>query len=253
MALTDNLIAWWELGDVNDSHSNGYTLTNGTGVSFVAGGKQGDAADFERTSAAHVLTITDANGPLLSPGNNGFTIAAWIKLESDPGGTQFIALKASGGSAEYWFGYQGGIPDFRFVGYGSAGGGDENAAVRSGALTPGNWYLAIGMFDPSTDKVSVQLSADSAYESTVNESAANLTSGIFDTSGAFMVGGDSVGFFGTRWFDGLIDQLGVWGRVLDATERQTLYNSGAGLTYDDLGGGGGGGTTYSGCDGTGSF
>ena len=31
--------------------------------------------------------------------------------------------------------------------------------------------------------------------------------------------------------DGLIDEVGLWRRVLTPAERTTLYNCGAGLTY----------------------
>jgi hypothetical protein len=233
MALIDGLIAYWELDNTNDSHSNNYHLTNNGSITFVTG-KVGNAADLERDTTAQILTITDANGPLLSPANSAYFFAVWIKLESDPGGTQFIAVKDTGSAAEFWLGYQGGLPNVQFTAFGSAGLGNQNDAARSGALTPGTWYLVMAWFDPTTDKVYLQVSADSAYESTVNESAAGLTSGIFETTGALGIGGDVGGAFGPRWFDGLIDQVGVWGRVLDPTERQELYNGGAGLSYSQL-------------------
>jgi len=235
MALIDGLIAWWELDNTDDSHTdNNYDLTN-VNATFATG-KINNGASFVRAAANQSLSITDTNGPLLSPANTSYTMAGWFKLASDPGGTQFISCKLTGSNGEFWLGYQGGVPSTKFSAFGSAGGGNEISAERSGALTPGNWYFFVAWFDADDDKVHLQVSADSAYEGTVNDSSGTLVGGIFETTGDFVIGADTAGFFGGRWFDGVIDQFGVWGRALGESERQQLYNSGSGLSYAQLSG-----------------
>ena len=35
----------------------------------------------------------------------------------------------------------------------------------------------------------------------------------------------------SRYWDGLIDEVGFWKRILTAQEKTNLYNAGAGLAY----------------------
>jgi hypothetical protein len=232
MALTDNLIAFWELADTQDAHTNNYDLTNINSATFAAG-KVGNGVDLERDSSQSMI-ISDANGPLLSPANTSFTMAFWFKMETDPATTMFFAEKATGSSIEYWVGYQGGTPNTKFSAFGSVSGGNEIFAERSGALSAGAWYLVFAWFDASDDKVHLQVTNDSSYESTVNDSSGTLTGGIFETSGDFTISGDPAGFFGGRFLDGIIDQFGVWGRALTADERLQLWNGGSGMSYAQI-------------------
>ena len=241
MSLLDGLVAWWDLDDANDAHTNNYDLTNDGSVPFVTG-KVGNGADFEATAAEDRLRISIASAPGLSPGNNGFTIGTWVRWEGTTG-TQWICANVSASSAEYWMGHEEGTGNTKFTCYGTTGFGTETPAARSGSLTNGTWYLVMGWFDPTTDKCYLQVTNDSSYESTVNESAANLTSGPFQANGSFAIGGDPAAGF-ARWLDGVVDSFGVWSRVLTAQERQDLWNGGSGRSYATLDSGGGGGGAY---------
>ena len=54
------------------------------------------------------------------------------------------------------------------------------------------------------------------------------TSGGRDSTGAFYIGNSADTFSA---FDGVIDEVGLWSKVLSATEITDLYNSGAGFAY----------------------
>jgi hypothetical protein len=63
----------------------------------------------------------------------------------------------------------------------------------------------------------------------VNAGTVNTTSfsgGIFDGTTAFLIGSRS----GATYMNGRIDEVGVWKKLLSASELTELYNSGAGKT-----------------------
>jgi len=57
-----------------------------------------------------------------------------------------------------------------------------------------------------------------------------LTS-IQDSAGNFTLGAIYSGGTPEGFFDGMIDEVGVWSRLLTSDEVTTLYNAGAGLSY----------------------
>lgn len=61
----------------------------------------------------------------------------------------------------------------------------------------------------------------------VNVGSGTWGSGTWGSTYTFTVGYQSA----TNWYMGLLDEFGLWNRTLTATERTSLYNSGAGLAY----------------------
>jgi hypothetical protein len=80
-----------------------------------------------------------------------------------------------------------------------------------------NWHFLQAWYDVGAGTINAQMDDGSVQSA----AATFIPSGSSD----FIVGGD-VGNF-----NGLIDELGIWKRVLTPSERSTLYNSGNGLTY----------------------
>ena len=101
MALTDNLIAFWELeeasGTRNDAHGSNHLTDNNTVAQGT--GKVGNCADFELDNSEY-LSIAD--NAALSVGDEDFTIQAWFNIEANPGFRQGIVGKSSGGADGYW-------------------------------------------------------------------------------------------------------------------------------------------------------
>jgi len=64
----------------------------------------------------------------------------------------------------------------------------------------------------------------------INGATATTASGTFTNSGGdFSIGFDTSG--GLAKYNGVIDEVGFWTRALSQPEIQSLYNSGAGITY----------------------
>jgi hypothetical protein len=224
MALTDNLIAYWKLDETSGNAADSVgsnTLTDNNTVGTAAG-KVGTCRDFE-SSSTEFLSITDNAD--LSFGNEDFTITGWINFES-LGVRWFPFGKVSGaGATEYYVDYDSSSTRVRFaVGNGSTVG--TVSATNLGAPSTATWYFVVAWHDATANTVNIQVN-----NGTPN--SASFSDGCADLGGGFSIG--KGGDFGT-YYDGLVDEVGIWGRVLTSDERTALYNSGNGTTYPFGGG-----------------
>lgn len=221
MALTDQLISYWKLdeasGNAVDAHGSS-PLTDVNGVGSAAG-KIGTARDFEADSSQ---SLTAADSPALSTGDIDFTVACWVMLES-VGADRVIAAKRSSSTVSEWV-LRYGTSSQRFqILVHDSGGTQIGAATASnfGALSVGVWYYVVAWHDSVNNQVGISVNG------TVNTAA--TTGAPSDTAGVFRVGAMNVS--AVNFWDGLIDALGFWKRVLTSQERSDLYNSGNGLAY----------------------
>lgn len=229
MALIDNLISHWKLdeasGNALDAHgSNDLTDNNTVGS---ASGKLNGARDFE-SGSSEWFSIGDNTD--LSTGDIDFAFAAWVQLESKPGGAINIVAKR-GGSLEYAVRYDGATDRFDFF-VTSDGTGGTLSLVRAdnlGSPSTATWYFVMAWHDATANTINIQVN-----DGTVDSQS--HSGGVFDGSNDFGMGAYSGGL--EPW-DGLIDSVSFWKRVLTSGERTQLYNSGAGLDYDDWDAGGG--------------
>ena len=227
MALTDNLISYWELeeasGTRNDSHGTNHLTDNNTVLN--AAGKVGNAADFEDTSSEY---LSCADNATLSVGNIDFTLCAWVRLESKPSHKMDILGKHGGSDMEYDLRWNN-LTD-RFELRVCSGPSDANLQIAeslSGAPSTATFYFIVAWHDATANTVNIQVN-----NGTVD--SVTHTFGSYDSGASFKIGGFTD--FNEYW-DGLIDQVGFWKRVLTAPERTSLYNSGNGLSYAALTGG----------------
>jgi concanavalin A-like lectin/glucanase superfamily protein len=220
MALTDSLISWWELGEASgtraDSHGTNHLTDNNTVLSAV--GKVGNAADIERDNVEY---LSCASNSTLQMGDIDFTICCWVKVEQTDGLlVQLVSKDNSNSPAENDFNLTC-DPTFRFF--------TNWAHIPNSGITPtlGVWYFVVGWHD--------------AVANTHNIQVDNATPVSVSTAGDAPVVSTSEFQIGARqWaasrqsFDGLIDQVAIWKRLLTTDERTALYNSGNGVAYADL-------------------
>ncbi len=221
MALTDNLVGVWceAAAPETDESVNGETLTNNSVGTTT--GKVGTAGTF--TNPQYLFHADDAN---LSTGDIDFTIAAWVWLTSKPAYSSIAGKVASDGSTiEYALIYRSSADQFEF---------DFNASNQKsatfGSTATGTWYWVCGWHDATANTVNI----------TVNNGAVDSSadSGGVDRPSGFAVGrlGDYSGDPNAQW-DGQLNQVAMWKRVLTSGERISLYNSGLGLAFASWGGG----------------
>jgi len=221
----DDLISWWSLDEESgvrvDSHGGNNLVDNNTVL--YANGKVNNAADFDVANQEYLSHI---DNPDLSFGDEDFTIAYWVNHETLGGVTQRHVAKWAAGTLEYMVSYKG--PDNRFSFWVSDNGvnqAEENADVL-GAPAVDTWYFIVAWHDSVANTINIQVNNGAI------DSGAHAT-GVNNDTSLFAVGASSAN---VQWMNGLMDEVGLWRRVLTAEERATLYNDGDGIGYDSVGG-----------------
>jgi hypothetical protein len=219
VSLLDNLVSYWKLdeasGDALDAHgANDLTDNNTVGS---ATGKINNGRDFEKDSAEYFSIADNAD---LSTGDIDFTGCLWVKFESTPTANQYLMIKGN----EYNLLYENSGSQNRLSLY------VANFALRIGTFAPtlDTWHFIVFWHDAAGNTLNIQV------DNGTPESSATGGTAPSDDTGVFQLGAVSGG---TETFDGVMDEVGFWKRVLTADERTELYNSGNGLSYDDFAGG----------------
>jgi len=203
MAITDGILAYWNLNDdgsggvsLLDATGNGNTLTNNGSVALGAGFIGNGSASFDTYNYLNLgnslpFTIGD------------FSVSLWV----NPFDTvNYLSFFGTGGFAINSNGKSGGIDV-------------NNASVGSDISTTGN--LADGTW--SHIAVTNDAGVTSLYVNGIFQASTEQEMAI----GANLKIG---GVFGESWY-GQVDEVGVWSRVLSTVEITSLYNNGIGKTY----------------------
>jgi hypothetical protein len=97
----------------------------------------------------------------------------------------------------------------------------------SATITTGTWYFIVAWFDGAAQTINIQVN-NGAVES-LNVGLSSLV----DVGSNFYVGsrGASATTSSPNFYDGLIDEIGLWHRALTTAEILILYNGGAGITF----------------------
>jgi hypothetical protein len=225
-SLVTDLIAWYSLnetsGNMIDAHTGGLDLTL-VGAVGSATGKVGNCRDFSGSDSNYGTS----NAAALKLGDEDFYIAFWIQFDSlagdrfplgrwdFTGDNRSIGLNVPSATNR---------PQF-FV---SSDGTNPavTAVVWGSAISTSTWYFVECYHDAANNEIGIALDGGTFV-------TASHSTGVWDggtmpfTLGRVSTSGSS---FGTA-LDGRFDEVAVWGRILTAGERATLYNSGSGIGY----------------------
>jgi hypothetical protein len=220
MALTDNLISYWKLdepsGNALDAHGGNTLTENGTVGS--AAGRINSARDFEQADTDFFERGDSAE---LSTGDVDFTLQAWVNAESF---ASYPSIVTKGGASDREYGLSYESNRFRFsVSSDGTSWTGVVAADDFGAPSTGTWYHVVGWHDSVNNQIGISVNGVAT--------TASYSGGAIDGAGAFRVGAYWSEADGNGRWDGLIDEVGLWKRVLSAAERSALYNGGLGLAY----------------------
>jgi hypothetical protein len=227
VSLLTNLVAYWQLdeasGNATDSVGSN-TLTNNGSVGSATG-KVGTARDFGTGVSTKFFRLADNAD--LSTGDIDFTFAAWVKPSALTKSYAAVLTKGDGSSLEYQLIYRLSQSAFDWAVKDSA---NNVRATNFGAPSVGTWYHLVCWHDSVNNLIGIS----------VNAGTPNTTSysgGVTDTAYTFAIG--TLGSYAdsSSTWDGLIDEVGFWKRVLTSQERTDLYNGGSGLAFSSFGGG----------------
>ncbi|MBP7375943.1 MAG: PD40 domain-containing protein [Pyrinomonadaceae bacterium] len=198
------LVAYWRAnGDANDTSGTNHGTLEGD-TTFAAG-HQGQAFDFDGDGDR--VRVPDGGSDVLDVQTGEFTVAAWVNIRSN--GVHFIAgkdfddgsyaLKVEGQKLYFYL--------FNNNNYQYINSGDD--------LTLNSWHHVAGVRAGGQIKVFVDGTerASTGYTETL---PANSTD--------FTIGGPVYGTTPQPDTDGLIDDVRIYSRGLDATELTAIYN-----------------------------
>jgi len=221
--LNDSLISYWKMdeasGDRSDSEptGTGNTLTDFNTVGSAAG-ILGNAASFVAASSEFFAKGDNAD---LSTGDIDFTIALWVFI-TDKSANRVPACKwvEANGEREWLIRYE--QASDRFLFHVSSNGTATSSVTASnfGSPSTSTWYLIIAWHDSANNELGISVNNGTA-------NTASYSSGVFDSPTALHVGTTGGG---AAYWQGRIDEMGFWKKVLSPTERTEFYNAGVGKT-----------------------
>jgi len=214
--LTAGLVSYWAFDETSgttatDSHGNNDGTISGATIDQI--GKINKAYYFDGVDDY----VTTGVGP-----SSSFTWSAWVDFETSTIGHRGIFTTLTAGTGRdgltlvdnndgklYLIGYSGNS----FLGQ-----------IVSDSYSSGFVHVVV-VWDGSSDTGTIYLDGVS--------SVSGIISGVSVLENDFVLG-RKYATTGTEFFEGSMDEVGIWSRALSSVEVSALYNSGSGLSYNDI-------------------
>jgi len=228
--LKDGLISYWKLNEAAGSNridsvgSTGNDLVE-IGGSVIQGSPlwTGSINSAEFTEALPYLQ-TSGGATGLNFGAGTFFIAGWALLDS-PLNVDFGLIskfQVTGDQRQFTIFYQNINANYTFN---VSSDGVDSFAVDD-TLVPVGTVFVCAWYDESDNTINIQTNNGTPV------SAAGPTS-VFSGTAELDIGRLDLGV--DRVFDGEIDEIGIWNRILNTEEKDALYNSGSGgVTFGEF-------------------
>lgn len=228
-SILDNLVAYWKLdessGDAADSSGNSNTLFNGNTTAFATG-KINNGADFERASSNY-LRITDGAQTGLDL-NSDFTMSFWWKPESFSNPQTLISkYLTTGDQRGYLVFLQSSDSTIRVaMSSGGTSGTTVEKSIALGTFTNGTFYHFFIIYDKAAGTLDIYKD-----NTQLGTQQTGMPTSIFNTNVDFQLGASGSNDVPSDPSDGILDEVGIWTRKFDSTDRSLVYNNGSGLSY----------------------
>lgn len=230
MALTDSLQGYWKLdessGDAADATASGNTLTNTNSVTYSTG-KINNAAVFDKTTKYLVSGASPANLNI----TGDISIQAWVNVSGAPTSdvdTYTIQTRQTfpAGTNCWHFRYlnESNVKKI-WAGYWSDNTTQTSSLFLQDLGTSAWHHLVVTMAVASK---AIVLYVDGSSVS-VNETRDTSSTAIQSATIGVAIG--ALPATPLNPFNGSIDEVGIWSRVLTSGEVTSLYNGGSGLAY----------------------
>jgi hypothetical protein len=211
--LGKDLVGHWKLDEdsgttASDSstHGNDGTLINMDPATDWVPGQIDGALEFDGVND-HVLVPHIPSLSLI----NQLTVAAWICKGTTVGYDLALNKGTSGSKHNYWFGT---LDDE--ITFGFHDGGFREFNTSGVDLQTGTWYHIAATFNNANDSVRVYLNGAEVDNWSPNEEPLTNTEDLY-------IGRTQYG----EYWDGKLDDVRIYNRVLDQTEIQALYDEGS--------------------------
>lgn len=199
---TTDMLAWYKFdGDFTDSSGNGNDLTGGIGTTFIDDSMVGSKSiNFPNTTTQGLSSTVDLSG------KTSFSVSSWVyRNANDVADIYFSTPYIGAANRTLHIGYRL-TNTFTFAFF---GGNDLNTEVFLEDI--GKWNNWICTYDSSSRKRNI-------YKNGI------LVANDVATADSNFVTGLVIGNYNTTYFNGKLDDVRVYNRVLTPNEIQTLYN-----------------------------
>lgn len=220
--LLTGLVAYWKLdeastgaGPIQRNDSVGTSHLSDPVNTASAAGILSNGANFVAASTKYLQCNDNA---ALSMGDIDCTFSAWVKFTTVVNNKGLFGKWGAAGHCEYVLWYLG--DHFSFTISTDGTNTQYCNATTFGAASPGTWYHVITWYDTVANRSYIQINNGEI-------DTAIVASGPFNSDSPFQIGA----FASAAHFNGLVDEVGIWKRVLTPTERAALYNGGAAITF----------------------
>lgn len=211
---------FYRLADTSDATPNGLTLTNNNAATFVAG-RVGNCANL--VAASNQWLSRASSTKFLLDASTSLTVSCWVNhttLQALSGAVN-KGSPTAGGGGEWGLEFLGSSTNkYRFV-VRNTGNTSSLATTSAVTITTGAWHHLLGWWDAVAKTINISVNGETPVSAS------------FPTGGFAGTNDLNIGYWvasGVR-FNGQIDAVGVWNRVLTAAERAALYNNGNGVEY----------------------
>ncbi len=212
ISLTDGLIASYPFnGNANDESGNNYNGTvYGATLSEDRFGNANSAYHFDGSS---YILAENTSSPL---DQNPRTLSFWFKsnVVDNPANRDIINLGMAGTSQRFGFTMYNGLPFFC---------GQNNDFFGTGYLGDNNWHNIVITYDGITVSMYVDKVLNSSGQKSLNTVGENI-----------VIGRSPMDHGAPTSFEGSIDDISVWNRVLTGAEITSGYVSPAVLTTNSV-------------------
>lgn len=238
--LLVGLAAWWKLdevgGDRGDSSGNGWTLTDVNTVTSQAGLIGNEAVFVSANSEKLFIPTTEDAQPFRE--DQSFSFSTWVTFDSLAATQTLGSVYEISGDQRKWllqFNFGAGALSFLTSNDGTFASADTLATTGWSGVTSTRYHVVV-TYDVVTNAKAIYV--DGVLD---NSNTASHSAGSHRSTDSIVLGAQRAGV-STDFLDGKLDETAYWSRPLTADEVSELYNSGSGITIEDLASGTGGGS-----------
>ncbi|MFC1775239.1 LamG-like jellyroll fold domain-containing protein [Patescibacteria group bacterium] len=226
--LTSGLISYWgfeeQSGTRSDSHGQNHLADNNTVQQTT--GIVGYASRFDATNTEH-LSITDGSQTDLDTSSK-ISIAAWIYWNGDSiYGYAVAKYKTAGDQRQYalYMDDETGANKLTWYIAGDGGTANRRLSQYGNVLADNTWYHVVVTHDTVVGESHMYIDGK---EVALTTNHGGTVSSIYNGNGEFTIGSRDSGI--NPW-DGDIDEVGIYSRILHYGDVLDLYNNGNGIPY----------------------
>jgi hypothetical protein len=222
-SLRLGLAGYWQMEEASglryDRSKNGNHLNSSNSVG-QATGKIGNCATFASASTQFLNIASNATSNV---GGISFECTFWVMLTTKVASQAFAGTWENTAQRSWVVDYD--LTSDRFVFTVSVDGLQNTTATANALGSPSTnvWYHIDVWHDLATHTTGIKVNGGTS------DTAA--PSALFKSSAAFRVGSLTVAGVTALSLNGKIDELGLWRRLLTASERVQVYNGGLGVTF----------------------